>query len=338
MMSVKENYLRALRHEKTDRIPMETEETIYCGFGSFAAASEMETGPFGGGLDWFGVEWVAPESGGGNPLPAPGKFLLEDICDWREVVKFPDVDAYHWAEDAAANFEGFDREKMVVLYGDGNGCFDRLNVLMGFENALIALVTEPEECAAFFDALIDYKIKRLDKIVEHFHPDVICVYDDVATQMNPFMSPAVYRALISPRHKRLADEIKKRGIIPILHCCGRAEDLIEDFIDEGFACWSSVQPVNDIPALLEKYGDRIALAGGYDSNGKPGSTADVEIIRKEIVRCCESYGYHNGYIFFGFSLLPECECNSPEEVWAPTGIVSEEFVKYATENAKKYRG
>ena len=338
MMTVKENYLAALRHQKTDRIPMETEETAYCGFGSFITPDEMETGPFGGGYDGFGVRWVAPESGGGNPLPAPGEFMLDDIADWREKVKFPDVDAYHWAEDAAANLEGVDRENSIILYSDGNGFFDRLNVLMGFEGALMAMVTDPESVEEFFEALLEYKIKRLHKIIEHFKPEVICAYDDVATQRSTFMSPAAYRNLVSPFHKRYVDEVKKHGIIPILHCCGKAEALVEDYINEGFDCWTSVQPCNDIVGLCEKYGDRIAFAGGYDSNGKPGSTADVEIIRKEVIRCCEEYGPHNAYIFFGYSILSMEEAGCMENVWGPTETVSVEFYNYATENAARLRG
>lgn len=73
-------------------------------------------------------------------------------------------------------------------------------------------------------------------------------------------------------------------------------------IDCGWAAWSSVQPTNDIAALIEKYGNQIGFEGGYDSIG-PVSRKDAtqEQIDAEVRRCLETYGkYHKAYSFFGF--------------------------------------
>ncbi len=334
-MTGKECFLNALLHKPTDRIAQDYEDTL-C-YGSNELQLEFENGPLGGGYDGFGLLWAAPESGGGQPVPAPGQCLLEDITQWREVVKFPEPEKYHWKEDADRLLAGFDREKNLVRYEEMNGVFDRLEMLMGFENALIALLEEPEAVNEFFEALIDYKIKALHCAFEYFKPDVVTFYDDVAAQKSPFMSPDTYRELIAPHHKRYVDEVKRLGALPTLHCCGYAEPLIESFIEEGFVEWTSVQPCNDIEALLEKYGDQICLGGGYATNDTPAATMDREIIHQEVVRCCESYGKHPSYIFFGYGLIPMTECQSIEEVWAPTGIVVEEFMNYALEHSSRIR-
>ena len=87
------------------------------------------------------------------------------------------------------------------------------------------------------------------------------------------------------------------------HTCGKAEALIEDFIDTGVAAWSSVQPTNDIPEILSKYGNKICICGGYNTNGAPGRTdATEEQIREEVRRCMNEYGKYRGFIFFGFLL------------------------------------
>lgn len=335
MMTGKECFINALLQKPTDRIAQDYEDTL-C-YGSNGLQLEFENGPLGGGYDGFGLLWAAPESGGGQPIPAPNQCLLPDITKWKETVQFPKPENYHWKEDADMLLSDLNRDTMLVRYEDMNGCFDRLEMLMGFENALIALMEEPEAVSEFFDALIDYKIKALHLAFEYFKPDVVTFYDDVAAQLSPFMSPAVYKELIAPCHKRYVDEVKRLGAIPTLHCCGKAESLIESFIDEGFAEWNSVQPCNDIVALLEKYGDRICLGGGYATNELPAMTMDRDIIRKEVIRCCEEYGKYNSYIFFGYGLLPIDQCSSVEEVWAPTGIVVEEFMKYALENSARIR-
>lgn len=81
------------------------------------------------------------------------------------------------------------------------------------------------------------------------------------------------------------------GMIPVQHTCGRAEDLIEDFIETGVVGWSSVQPSNDIAGLLDKYGGKIALIGGFDSNGPPAlANASLKTIEDEVRRCFKEYG------------------------------------------------
>ena len=47
------------------------------------------------------------------------------------------------------------------------------------------------------------------------------------------MSPGVYRELIKPHHKRLNDAVKAYGMKPIMHTCGKCEDIIGDFIEKG---------------------------------------------------------------------------------------------------------
>lgn len=92
--------------------------------------------------------------------------------------------------------------------------------------------------------------------------------------------------------------------IRFYHCCGHAEDIIEDMIDCGWAAWTSVQLSNDVCHLIETYGDRIAICGGYDSNGIPSrSDASDEVVIAEAKRCLDTYGkYHRGYCFFGFRM------------------------------------
>ena len=146
------------------------------------------------------------------------------------------------------------------------------------------------------------------------------------------MSPAAYRELIKPQHKRIAARARELGMVPILHCCGHAEALIEDFMEEGFAAWASVQPCNDIAGLLDRYGNRFCLAGGYDTNGAPGQTADPAVIQAEVERCFRDYGEKPGYIFAGFILTM---ASNPEETWALTGVLCEQAIAYTHAHTKE---
>ncbi len=302
---LKANYFKFLHHEKTPFIPNSFVGNKVMGFGAINGPSIEKGNQFGDGLDGFGNKWEYPSSGGGAGVPDVSVTPLTDIEEWRSQISIPDPAAFDWkaAYELECKMIGEpDREHECVDFGFGNGVFERLAALMGFVDSLVALVANPDEVTELFTAITDYKIASLDYIIDAYHPDTITYFDDIATEKNLFMSPEVYRELIKPHHKRFAQACLERNIIPIYHCCGHAEDLVEDFIDCGWVAWSSVQVSNDIEKLIQTYGDRFGFVGGFDSNGPVAREgARPEDIDAEIERCLDTYGkYHQGYCFFGF--------------------------------------
>ncbi|MDR0709996.1 MAG: hypothetical protein LBF77_08020 [Spirochaetaceae bacterium] len=311
MLTPKENLLRVLHHQEAEYVPFIIMDAAMFGFGA-GSGPWIEKGPAGGGLDGFGVRWITPASGGGAPIPAPNEFLLKDVTEWKRVVQFPDVNAYDWAGDAEQDLAKYDRSQVVIDYGCGNGIFERLAALMGFEEALVAMSEEPDAVNDLFTAITDYKIAFAEKVAAYYKADTFTNYDDIATERDLFMSPATYRELVKPHHKRLYDAVRNSGMIPIQHTCGRAESVIEDMIEIGAEAWTSVQPSNDIAGLLEKYGGKIALIGGYDTNGIPGrGDAAGEIVKAEIDRCFTEYApYKKGFVLFAFRLYDTHDPNA----------------------------
>lgn len=322
-MNFRENYLKVLHHQHPDYTPNFFTATASVGFGA-GNGPAFEKGPEGGGLDGFGVEWITPASGGGAPIPKPGNYVLEDVTEWKEVVQFPDLDAFDWEAQAAKELAGVDRTKQVVDYGCGNGIFERLLALMGTEEAMVSLILEPEAVNELFTAITDFKIETARKVAKYYKPDVFTNYDDIATGASLFFSPEIYRELIKPHHKRLNDAVRELGMIPIFHCCGYAEQLVEDFIEIGYEAWTSCQPCNDIESLLEKYGDRLAIMGGFDSTGRPGMPdASDEEVRADVRRCLDTYGKHDGFVLFGPRIVNSLDKAKIDAAYFP--IVDEWF-------------
>lgn len=326
-MTNKENYLNALNHKKTEWTPVHGASVAITGYVNLP----FEKGPLGGGYDGFGVRWVVEKSSGGNaaPMPAPGELALTDVTKWKEL-PFPDVESYDWQGAAESFLATVDRNQIAVDFSCGNGQFERLVALMGFENALMAMYEEPEAVYELLEAITDYKIKIVKKVAQYYHADTFTNFDDVASQKQTMMSPEMYKELISPHHKRLNQAIREAGMLPVQHCCGYASDIVECFIDEEAAAWNPVQPHNDIVALCKTYGDKVIISGGYDTNGLPGQTTDEEIIRAEARRCIDAYGGEPNYVFMGFLLFSGDQGATFERL---EKVMNDEADRYAKEKA-----
>jgi hypothetical protein len=299
-LSPRENYLRTLRHEENEYIPMG-----WLGAPADAAMvgvfSPTDSGQeFTGFVDGYGVRWVASESAVGGKIPVPGEFILKDVTRWKKDITIPDVEKYDWQKLAEQEYALFniDRNKQAACFLANAGVWERLANLMGFEEAMVALLEEPEACNELFTAITDHKIRLAEKAVKYYHADVFINFDDIATERNLFMSPDTFRSMIKPHWKRLHNAVKNLGMIPIQHICGYAEICIEDFIEAGAAGWNSTQPTNDIAGILDKYGDRFCLEGGWNTNGKPSQPgASIEEVKAEVERCFREYGGEKGWVF-----------------------------------------
>lgn len=299
MHPVKENLLRVIRDHKK---PEWTPSYLGACFNAGLAGMDLENGPPGGGEDAFGVRWVGTTSTGGALTPDPHHYVLDDITRWKEVVTFPDVWKFDWESYAQRAYPAFfDPDKMVKGFSVC-GPFQRMEALMGFENCLCDMAMEPEATYEFMCAVAEYNMEMVKAAKKYLGIEMFDLADDIATEQSLFMSPDCYREFIKPNHKKVYDLCRNEGLIVEQHTCGKADVLIDDYVELGIDVWQSVQPTNDIEGILQKYGDRLALVGGFDSNGAVARAADDEQIIEEIHRCFDTYGKYDSYVFWGFFL------------------------------------
>lgn len=282
-LTPRENALIAYRHGTPAWIPC-----FFTDIGLFQANPGMER--YCGhqtGLDGFGVSWTYVPSVTAC-MTTPGvEPILKDVTEWRSVVKFPDLEAIDWKKQAETdlhtNFGAFVAGAGLIPYenggtsGDGdklrvcmviNGSFERLHALMGMENALVALIEEPEACYDFFGAMADYKIAYFKKIAEYYPVDVINAHDDYGANDRMFMSPDMWRKLLKPHLKRVVDAVHDMGLIYQHHSCGYIEPIFGDLVEIGVDAIDTLQACNThLGELKKQYGRQITFCGGFDTNG-----------------------------------------------------------------------
>lgn len=126
--------------------------------------------------------------------------------------------------------------------------------------------------------------------------DIITFGDDLGYKENAFFSLKVFREFILPYHKRIYEVCRKRGVLVVLHSCGKVDQFLPDLIDAGLNCIQSLEATAgvDLAGLKESLGDRLCFMGGLDSSGilTYGTPKDVE---ENVKNSIKAAGQGGGY-------------------------------------------
>ncbi|MCJ7837154.1 uroporphyrinogen decarboxylase (URO-D) [Cuneatibacter sp. NSJ-177] len=243
--------------------------------------------------DKWGTCILFPEDAPG-PMPhvTPENKVCPDVTEWRDTVKVPDLIANcseGW--EPAVKLAEEIREKGQISMGFmGTGIFEQCHYLMGFEDALVNLLAEPDDMHELVDAIAEYRFTYAKLLVDHLHPDAILSHDDWGSKTSLFMSPEIWREYFKEHYRRIYGYMKDHGVIVIHHADSYCEPIVEDMAEIGIDIWQGVLPSNDIPAIQKKLQGRMVLMGGIDAAVVDRADSTEEEIRAEVRRACESYG------------------------------------------------
>lgn len=170
-MTERENFFEVYHHGKPEWTP----NLFYTYYGCLPSCLNNKGVPGVGGTDMFGAEWVCTEDTGFQATPDPRKKLIDidDFCDWREYIRFPDVDSLDWAAAAARDLAGFNRDELVLEMNTMEGNFNRLQSLVGVAEAFILLLEEPDACMEFFEEYTKFSNAVNDRIITYYKPDLL---------------------------------------------------------------------------------------------------------------------------------------------------------------------
>lgn len=260
MITARENILMAYHHKEPYWVPSQVLDQNTC------LPSCVPEGPqgFGVSTDVFGVSWTF-EKGMEGPMVTIGTQLIEDICEWRDVLKIPDPKTYDWEGGAAKDTANWDRVNKISSVIIVDGLFEQLHAMTGIEDALCYLLTEEEDTYDLLKAITDYRIEEIKLIAKYYKPDKIQMHDDYGSNDRMFMSKATWQKMIKPHLKRIVDTVHAEGMLYEHHSCGYIAPLIEEFIELGFDGLNPLQLTNDPHALKQKYAKDLCFVGGFDN-------------------------------------------------------------------------
>lgn len=216
----------------------------------------IEERPLSTDADAFGVLYAKDPILNVYNIPRE-PYVLADVTKWREVVKFPDVDGADWEQIAADSgiTDEIRKEKLISVLLQA-GIYERYHSLLGMEEAMVALLEEPQSAKELIDAIGEYKYKLIEKILKYFKPDILRQHDDYGTQNAMQMRPELWRELIKPHTKRIIELCHANGAVYEQHSCGIVEPIIPDFVEIGVDSWNGMH-INNVVRLKELTGNRL---------------------------------------------------------------------------------
>jgi uroporphyrinogen decarboxylase len=242
----------------------------------------------------------------------------EDWLAHRERMAYNESRVASWVLDAYRRARA---EGRFICYA-AHACFHPTWMRIGMENMLMWMLDDPgfidELFAAHAQLVIDIYEGMRRRGIEF---DGARLADDLGYRVAPLISPALYRELVYPHHKRLCDHFRAHGLKTILHSDGNIAPLIPHFLDAGFVALNplEVKAGLDVRALEAQYGDRLVYYGNIDVRKLSGSREDVE---EEVIGKLSAIAAHGRYIYHSDHSVP----NS----------VSYENYAYAIELVRRY--
>jgi uroporphyrinogen decarboxylase len=204
-----------------------------------------------------------------DTTPEHVDFTVKERGAWEELIRPRLLDA----DERRIDFEAYRREKAAAsregrfFCWSGVNVFELIHPVCGHEHMLVGMALDPDWVRDMCDVYSALTISLMEILfAREGYPDGIWFYEDMGYKGSPFMSPAMYREIVEPAHKRTIAFAHSKGMPVIMHSCGMVEKLLPGMMEAGIDCLQviEVKAGMDLLKLHAQYGDRLSFMGGID--------------------------------------------------------------------------
>ena len=330
-MNTRENFLRTVRFERPDYIPiafainpacwesynqehifdlMESHPVLFPGYkrpiGEFKPVYGLvarEDEPY---LDDFGCLWKTARNGLTGTVVGHPLAEWETFDAWKAGIPDPEkctgIGPIDWGTKKQ---EINERRKLDALINAGlrhGHTFLQLCDIRGYQNLLFDFIDE------------DSRIWELIEIVENFNMGIVLRYieigvdvfgypDDLGMQKGPMLSPADFRKYIKPSYERLMKPAREKGIPVHMHSDGDIRDLVDDLINGGVDIVNLQDLVNGIDFISRRLAGKTCVELDIDRQDITvfGTPQDID---KHIRNAVDTLGRKEGGLMMIYGWYP----------------------------------
>lgn len=219
-----------------------------------------------------GTETIMMDGWGATIKQKAGAFFEETVDTL--IKSYEDLDKYPFEspflDERYIDFEKqveFDKKRGKCVFGKIGGPYIRSSAIRGAEEYMYDIAADPGFVKELAERLTTHLINIAKEELRRgdLYDTGIWIYDDLAYNRGPIMSPKSFEEIYLPCYKRLVGEIKKAGAKKVcLHSDGNITPLLDMLIDAGIDGINPVEPRAgmSIKELKKRYGNKLAYIGG----------------------------------------------------------------------------
>lgn len=196
-------------------------------------------------------------------------------------------------QSAVRDLKTYSGDFLVHLSGY-NGIWEKAYNLVGMEDFMCLLLSDPALACRVMDVVCEYKVAvaretgRRGFKIGHYG-------DDLGTQVSTLVSEEVFVKHFKPRIAKVFAAFKESGIPVQMHSCGYITPFIPHLIEIGLDVLEPVQTCMDLAFLKREYGRDLTFYGGVDTQELLAFKTPGEVY-EETLQTIEILGKGGGYI------------------------------------------
>ena len=172
--------------------------------------------------------------------------------------------------------------------------------IVGTERMLMAMVDDPDWVKDMLTHALDVQLALFGMAWDKGYKfDCFEHPDDLGYRNGLFFSPATFRAVVKPVHKKAYDWMHERGVRTMLHSCGNIMAVIPDLIEAGLDALNPIETKAgmDLIGIKKQYGRKLVLQGGIDVRkmSKPAEIEDEIRTKITVAKKDGGYIYHSDH-------------------------------------------
>jgi uroporphyrinogen decarboxylase len=183
----------------------------------------------------------------------------------------------------------------MSLIAQTGGIFERAESLCGYPALCYLLADDRRLVGDIFSRIGEFYTPMYRAMARHERVGAVVISDDLGFRSQTLISPADIREFVFPWYRQLVAAIHDAGKPCILHSCGQLDAIMDELIadigiDAKHSYEDAILPVEE---AKRRYGDRIAILGGFDVDRLCRSTP--EAIRRHTRHLVTDLGRQGGY-------------------------------------------
>ena len=187
-------------------------------------------------------------NGGDDQLNCVGDALLRNIPAWDERVNM--------------------YKDEFCLFGSVCEPYEYLWRIIGTENAMLWIASDPDEIKEFVDRIGKFMLLFAEAQIKAAAGRIqgMYIWGDIAYRNGMLFSPEVWRKVFKPHVKNIINLCHQHDLMVIYHGCGDARPIYGDLVQIGLDAYNplEVKADLDVVKLKKEYKTKLAFCGNID--------------------------------------------------------------------------